>query len=492
MADRIKDRRVVVVGGGNAGLVTALVLRQAFSGYRITVIQSDAIGTIGVGEGSTEQWRGFMNYVGIPVAELISATGATHKKGIRFEGWNEHTPDYFHATTGICDPPMVFGFNAAYGKLISEGKLLTDHTSHPKLKENQIPSINAHQQVNQFHFDTHELNYFLRFKAEQKNITFIEGEVEDVRVSDDWIGSVGLVGQEERITGDFWIDASGFRQVLMSELSDKKWNSFSKYLLGDSAIAFPTPSDESGEIRTYTRARAMKNGWAWEIPTQFRRGNGYVYSSKFCSEEDAVSEMEELLDIRLSDYKHFRFDPGYLEKMWVGNCIAVGLAGSFVEPLEATSIGSTIQQAFMMVGGLASFRKGYVWGAREDNGQFEAIMSNILDMIRLHYISDRTDTDFWLAQQETPIPENLEHLLGLWSERPLQDTDASGAYWMFSHPHFAHVAQGQGVFNLQASQDALDAFGINDTVNDYMWNLKEQRSCPVRDHAEALKELIED
>ena len=490
------NQKIGIIGGGNAGLISALVLRAAFPKHEITIVKSDKIGTIGVGEGATEHWLGFMNFCGIEPAELIVAALATHKKGIRFEGWTDHTPDYFHVTSGLPDfIPQMFGFNGAYAGLLSKEWLLTEHTCHKGLLENKVPAHNPHRSVNQFHFDTEELNDFLMMKVRGRNIKIIDGEVQKVVVRDDWITTVELndptASADRIIRADFWIDASGFNKVLISHLSKQTWNSFSEYLLTDSAIAFRTPSDESGEIKPYTRARALNSGWAWEIPTQVERGNGYVYSSSFCTEEEAVAEMEELLDVRISDHRHFQFDPGHLEEPWVGNCVAVGLAGSFVEPLEATSIGSTITQIKSLIGYLASFQKGNEWIPKEYNRHFNGMMSNILDMIRLHYISDRTDTPFWSAMQNAPIPESLERLLGLWSERPPQQMDfIHGELAMFGLPHFYHVGQGQGVLNPDSAFRAIQAFAWEDSVEDVIWKIREGQSAhPIMDHHEALENL---
>ena len=161
----LSKRCVTIVGGGNAGLICALVLRRAFSDYEITVIKSDKIGTIGVGEGSTEHWLNFMHYIDVPVSELLIATLGTHKKGIRFEGWTEHTPDFFHASSSLPDnAPFVSNFNAAYAKLLANGLLFTDNVSPMGIRENKVHAIYPHRSVNQFHFDTQELNDFLFLK----------------------------------------------------------------------------------------------------------------------------------------------------------------------------------------------------------------------------------------------------------------------------------------------------------------------------------------
>jgi tryptophan halogenase len=168
------------------------------------------------------------------------------------------------------------------------------------------------------------------------------------------------------------------------------------------------------------------------------------------------------------------------------------LSGSFVEPLEATSIGTTINQSLALITPLASFRKGHTWVAKEYNRTFEKMMLNILCMIRLHYISDRDDSPFWIAQQEMPIPDELEHLLGIWAERPPVESDVHGLWNLFGFPHFYYVGQGQGVINQKAAQDSIDALGLNNATDNYLWNLRESRnSQPVKDHAETLKELTQ-
>ena len=170
--------------------------------------------------------------------------------------------------------------------------------------------------------------------------------------------------------------------------------------------------------------------------------------------------MENLLGLEIPSYRHFKFDPGYLDEAWVGNCVAVGLAGSFVEPLEATSIGTTINQSFALLGLLAAFKVGNEWSIKEYNRMFSGMMLNVLDMIRLHYISDREDTEFWRAQKTMPVPESLTHLLGLWSERPPDDTDIQGPWLLFRLSHMYHVGQGQGVLNADAAEDASDCIRL--------------------------------
>ena len=238
-----------------------------------------------------------------------------------------------------------------------------------------------------------------------RNVKFVEGKVSadlvELNLENGNIESV-TTDRGEKIEASFWFDASGFAKVLMNKLDNTEWESFSKYLLCDSAIAFPTESDPSGQIRPYTRARAISSGWMWEIPTQERRGNGYVYSSQFSTEDEALKEASKLTGYEIPFHRSFKFNPGYLKNIWVKNCCAVGLAGSFVEPLEATSIGTTIQQSLILMHRLANYDQAVI---DSYNKSVDAVMENIRDFVILHYITERQDTEFWKDLKNFELPE---------------------------------------------------------------------------------------
>lgn len=484
-------QRINIVGSGTAGLIAALLLRRAFPKYEITIISSSKIGIIGVGEGSTEHWKMFMEICEIPLGEMIVRSRATHKYGIRFENWTNKTPDYFHSVShaGVVEP---FNFYGLYNGIIKNNKTLTENISPRSLIENKVNANNPHHSVNQFHFDTFALNKYLTEVAIYRNIKLIDAEVVNVNL-DSQNGYIDSVTTDiaDIITGDIWIDATGLKRTLMSSISDIKWKSFSDYFQMDSAIAFPTESDQSGEIRPYTRARAMPNGWAWEIPTQDRRGNGYVYSSRHCTDEQAVHEISQLLGREVEPARSFKFDPGHVKDFWVKNCIAVGLASSFVEPLEATSIGSTIQQVRCLIENLCNYNIKSKKLQDSYNKKMNIMMDNISAMISLHYISDREDTEMWREQKHMKKPEYLTELLDLWQERPPFPNDiSSNNYEMFLVPHFYHVAQGQGLLSAEAAEKMIYSFGAEELVHRTVLDIKlSQTSHAKIDHAQALKEI---
>jgi tryptophan halogenase len=491
MMTQNENFKITIIGSGTAGFISALMLKRAFPNCEITILSSSKIGIIGVGEGSTEHWREFMKICDIPTDELLISTEATHKYGIRFENWNTEIPDYFHSINGE-DQLWSFSSYPTYMGFIEKGKLLTHQTASVGLHSNKIRRLGLHENTNQFHFDTFKLNQYFSQLCFERMIKIIDAEVKDVNL-DEKNGNITSVKTQDgnEIQSDFWIDASGFSRVLMNSLQNTEWVSFKDYLLCDSAIAFPTQSDPNGEIRPYTRARAASSGWMWEIPTQSRRGNGYVFSSKFLSEEEAVEEAEKMIGAKIPNHRIIRFDAGYLKKSWVKNCCAVGLSSSFVEPLEASSIGSTIQQMRWLIPSLAAYTPESTAMHKKYNADMEAMMLNILDMVRLHYISDRRDTPFWREMANMPIPEGLQNLLDLWSERPPNRNDIpTNSGQLFASAHFIHVAQGQNVLNRNSAGLSLRRLNLHGIVKNSMSQTNSNRhNHELVDHAEALREI---
>lgn len=489
----MKKHSIAIVGSGTAGLLSGLMLRQAFPTSEITIISSSKIGIIGVGEGSTEHWRGFMEQCQIPLEEMLSETSATHKYGIRFENWTTHTPDYFHSISHV-DDSYAHGYIPTYLGCFERKKLLTNQTSSVGLTQNKINRLNLHKTTNQYHFDTFKLNTYLSDLCFKRMIRFVEGEVADIEKDSNTNDILSVItNRQEKVIADFWIDASGFNRVLMTSLGNDKWNSFSDYLLCDSAIAFPTESDPNGQIRPYTRAIAASAGWLWEIPTQERRGNGYVFSSKFISLDQAIAEASAITGYNVESARNFSFDPGYLDKQFVNNCIAVGLSSSFVEPLEATSIGSTISQLKYSIQYIASYAPQNNQSRKKYNELISNMMDNILSMIRLHYISDRLDTPFWKEQSRMKINDSLQDLIDLWNERPPSRWDIPTEDGrMFLVPHMCHVMQGQGLIPSDPSSMVINNLNIRQSINYKLDELNNSRhNHELVDHKQALQETAE-
>jgi tryptophan halogenase len=482
-----QNRSICIVGSGTAGLIASLMLRRAFPNDNITNISSSKVGIVGVGEGSTEHWRDFMDMCSIGVEDLLTNTNATHKYGIRFEGWTDQRPDYFHSVGSIPEI-YAFGLIGEYMSFLENDKPITSQTGHLGLVHNQVIKENMHNNTNQFHFDTFELNNYLIGLCFKRMIKFIDDEVDLVNFNQNgYINSVTLTSKVE-VLADIWIDATGFAKKLMKSMGNTDWVSFSKYLPTNAAIAFPTESETNNQIKPYTRARAASCGWMWEIPTTERRGNGYVYNSNFISEEEAVKEAELISGYKIEKYRHFNFDPGYSPVQWYKNCISVGLSSSFVEPLEATSIGSTIIQCKQIINGLASYTADSSAIQESYNRKMKQMMENILDMIRLHYISDREDTNFWRYVKTLPIPDSLQNLIDLWAEQVPSHYDVpNNGHLMFLSRHFVHVMQGQNLINPKVSTRAMENMGIRNIIEKNADEVRLRRySREMIDHRESL------
>jgi len=437
-------KKVAVVGGGTAGFVAALILKRTYPTLTVDVIRSKKIGTIGVGEGSTEHWSVFMDYVGIQTAELINECDSTFKTGIMFEDWA--TKPYLQS---VHDPFVAdqLGVPIAYAKLIGENVDPRDLTGD-YLWDNMTPFNKFMEErpndtgVSQYHFNTKKLNDFLTRKAEEMGCTVVDDEITDVVISE-WNKIESISSEKEKYEYDFYVDCTGFAKLLIGQLG-AQWQSYSKYLKMKEAIVFPTPEED--EIPLWTLAKAMNAGWLFRIPVQGRKGNGYIFDSDFITAEEAQREAESYLGHGVEVAKNIKFDPGALDRPWISNVCAIGLSASFVEPLEASSIGTSINQSFLLAQRIVNYNQESI---DRYNAEVGAIMDNIRDFIALHYITDRRDTPFWQEVATTPIPESLEKNLRMWKTR-MPTTDDMTSYTkkvLFNEYNYAIVMHGLGLFD---------------------------------------------
>ena len=400
-----KVNSILIVGAGTAGLVTALILKTKYTQLNIDIVKSDKIGIIGVGEGSTEHWSDFLGFIGVDKKEIVKKCGATFKVGVNFKDWG--TSNYLHQINENMNPKYAGDF-IMYNKLIAEGKSLIDNeflnNMYPKVQLNDIL-------IKQFHFDTHKLNDFLQDLCKKRGIDIINDEITDVKIDEN-----GITSLNDKYKADFYIDSTGFKRLLINKLGGE-WESYSKYLKMNSAIVFPTGDEDNYNM--WTLAKAMKYGWRFKIPVQGRHGNGYIFDSNYITPEQAKEEVEKELGYEIDVKKHIKFDPGALKDTWIKNCVAVGLSANFIEPLEASSIGSSIQSAYVLSQNILSYDDSTI---KWYNKNITSINNNIRDFVALHYITDRNDTKFWQDIKDMPIPDTLQEKLDLWKTRlPCQD-----------------------------------------------------------------------
>lgn len=434
---------IVVLGAGTAGLIASLIIREKYPNDNITIVKSGEIGIVGVGEGSTEHWAEFMSFVGLDRVELIHETKATVKIGILFKDWNIGS-EYVHSIgpfnlSGIGRPDI---FNHLH--LNGKGKFPLSPGFEHIFYKNYVPITENFNVSNQFHFDTFKLNEYLTKVCSQRGITFIDATVDDI-IQDTTGDVTSLVTSTGQIPGDLFIDCSGFRRVISGKLGTK-WESKSKYLPMNRAIAFPTGFDTPGEIEPYTTSTALSSGWSWKIPTQERYGNGYVFNDEYISTDEALNEISQSLNVEVEKYaRDIKFDGGKVDKFWNKNVVCVGLASSFAEPLEAQSIGFTIIQSMTLISYLDSWKYNKKISEKY-NEDMDTVFDNIVDYLQLHYITDRKDTKFW-RERPFEYTDFLKDNLFQFTQGIIDPGLFKHSRLMFNIANFYQVLAGNNLIN---------------------------------------------
>ena len=411
-------RSIVIVGGGTAGWMSAATLAKILSTNfsSITVVESDEIGTIGVGEATIPQMATFNRMLEIDEDDFVRRTKGTFKLGIQFRNWGRMGHTYFH-------PFGSYGLNMQGVSFHSHWLRLHQLGEAPRLDEWSLPALagergkfmrpfdNGNSPLTSiayaYHFDAGLYARYLREYAEQRGVVRQEGKIVDVtlRGEDGFIESVTLQDGRE-IEADFFIDCSGFRGLLIEQALKSGYEDWSRYLPCNRAIAVPCESTE--EITPYTRSTAHSAGWQWRIPLQHRIGNGHVFCSDFMSDEQAVDILMNNLDGKpLADPRIVPFKTGRRRQTWVKNCVSLGLAAGFLEPLESTSI-------WLVQSGLSRLMTMFPDRTfqQADIDRYNRVVANEYEIVReflvLHYnATEREDSEFWKYCRNMQVPERL-------------------------------------------------------------------------------------
>lgn len=427
---------IVIAGGGTAGWMAAAAISNHFTKLQqqgsvpraphITLVESEAIGTVGVGEATIPGIRAFNYTLGIDELEFIKATQATFKLGIEFRDWYKVGTAFFHpfADYGMPLKGIDFYHHLIRLQLSGETVALSDYSFSTQLAQQgrfAQPHLNPPTPMADFgyayHFDAGRYAQFLRAYAEQRGVLRREGKIQQVELdqSNGFIQSL-LLDNGEKISGDLFVDCSGFRGLLIEQTLNTGYEDWRQWLPCDRAIA--VQSEKFAEPAPYTRSTARECGWQWCIPLQERSGNGYVYSSAFCEPEAAQATLLNNLENKpTKEPRTFEFVTGKRNKIWYKNCYALGLASGFLEPLESTSI-SLIQTGVSRL--LAFFpHHGYRdCDINEVNRQHHHEFDRIRDFIILHYkATGRSDTDFWRHCQTMAVPDTLQQKMELYKSR---------------------------------------------------------------------------
>lgn len=439
-------RRVVIVGGGTAGWMAAAALAKSFGEeLQITLIESDAIGTVGVGEATIPPIRNFQLLLEIDEADFMRAVNGTFKLGIEFENWGRLGESYFHpfGTIGVDAWMAQFHHFWLRARQAGDDTDIGEYSLETCMARAARFTTKADRDpVYAYHFDAALYAKLLRAFSENLGVKRVEGKVVDVATHPEsgFIESVTLEDGNP-IAGDLFIDCSGFRGLLIEQTLNTGWEDWSHWLRNDRAVAVQTES--VAPPPPFTLATARSCGWQWKIPLQNRVGNGLVFSSAYMSEDEATKLLLDNLDGKpITDPRTIRFRTGRRLKLWNKNCVALGLSSGFLEPLESTSI-HLIQNNIIRLIKLFP---------REDIRQEEIDQYNhdgkweidfIRDFIILHYhATHRTDSQYWRDCREMSVPETLAHRLRLF--------ESSGRVFrelgeLFSENSWIAVMLGQGV-----------------------------------------------
>jgi tryptophan halogenase len=468
-------RSIAIVGGGTAGWMTAASLARMLKPLNTTIrlIESEQIGTVGVGEATIPPIIQFIRALGIDENDLIRKTQATFKLAIEFRDWTRIGDAYVHpfGQTGFDLGPLAF--SSYWLKLRREGNAAP-------LREYSLMA--AASQAGRFmrpvqtadsplagityalHFDASLFARYLRTLAEGMGVRRTEGKVKDVslKTADGFIDALTLESGE-RIQADLYIDCSGFRGLLIEGALKTGYEHWNHWLPCDRAIAVPCA--RNGELSSYTRVTAKSAGWQWRIPLQHRIGNGHVYCSSFMSDEAAQHELLSTLESpALAEPLKLQFSTGRRRRFWNKNCIAIGLSAGFLEPLESTSI-HFIQRAITMLFSLFPDRHFAAAEIERYNKVLGEEYERVRDFLVLHYgTSERADSDMWRHCRDITQPESLKERIELFRVhgRILQEN-----HELFPTQSWLYVMVGQNI--MPADDDPLsgvfDLKGVADTLN---------------------------
>lgn len=462
------QKHIATVGGGTAGWLAALMLQKA--GSRISVIESPNIPTVGVGEGSTSVFRQVLLDLGIAEDEFLRETGATLKFGIKHAGWRKDGKAYFGPIddpNALSPAPPGLPGNWLHHALVAGGKTVADgHLFTSLMRANKsacackgarvIPLSPYHHA---YHFDQARLGRYLARKA--TGINHIRTEVEGLTRDGETghITALSCTGGQP-INVDFVIDCTGFRRAIIGQIGSD-WVSYGDILPLNKAMPFWLDHDPSKDIAPYTLAQAMGSGWMWGIPVQDRMGCGYVFSDAHVTPEEAQAEIEAKLGRAIEVRRIIDIHAGRLKHSWIGNCVAVGLAQSFLEPLEATSIHGTLVQMLLLLRQLPGQLATGLQQSQIDafNTTVARQVDEFAQFINLHYAGGRTDTPFWSDMTHGGVSGDQRSRIAHWQNQAITRADFQTLPGGLPHVEeqlYVPVLDGLGLLHKGPSKTVFD------------------------------------
>jgi tryptophan halogenase len=470
-------KRILIAGGGSAGWMTAALLARLFQGlYEVVLVESDDIGIIGVGEATIPAIKKYTELLGLDENEFMVRTQASFKLGIQFNNWSAPGSSYIHGFGVIGQDWEWLRCHQYWLKAHAEGRA-DDFAAYSintaAALENRFVRAQADMGDSPlghighaFHFDAALFVRFLSGYAQERGVRRREGKIADVtlRSEDGFVESVTMADGEV-LSADFFVDCTGLRGLIIEQALKTGYDSWQHWLPCDRAVAVPCA--RSDNFTPYTKSTAHGAGWQWRIPLQHRTGNGHVYSSRFIDDAEAERVLLDNLDgEQLADPFRVQYTTGKRKQLWNKNCVAIGLASGFLEPLESTSIHLIQSAAIRMVRLLpdAGFDPD---GIAEFNRQSDFEYERIRDFIILHYkATTRSDTPFWDYCRTMEVPETLQRKIDLWmaNGRIFREDEE-----LFAEESWIQVFIGQGM--IPRGHDPLVAIKSDAQIHQYLGNI---------------------
>jgi tryptophan halogenase len=460
--------KITIVGGGTAGWITAFKLKKKIPSLDVTVIESSKIPIIGVGEGSTGKLTDILNDpdLGLDEFDFMQQTWALPKYGILFSGWDQTGSKQFYSPIeGSVTEAMPLDL-FVYNSILQDEDVAQSSVSGFYYKDRKVPWFvkegNLHYIGGRaYHIDAYKVGEFFKSKSIIAGVQHIDAKVENVTVHENKINSLSL-DNGKTVSGDLFIDCSGFAKVLMSRLKND-WIDRTDQLPVNTGLIFK-PKKDSSQKTPYTSANAKNNGWIFEIPTRHKIGRGYIYCDRYATQKDIISEIE-------SEYgpvdvvQEIKFQAGVYKDFWVENCMVFGLSSGFLEPLQATSLHVTLCQLEKLVRDILvidqeSINNEFI--KKDFNSYCSSLTTDMLDFVQATYTGGREDTDFWkYVTHSTKKSEKLKTILYLAKNRLIRSQDFQPYDGYAGQALWVYTLAGLGHFDKETIKKVLTSMSID-------------------------------
>lgn len=459
-------RRIIVVGGGTAGWITASLIaaehREFTQPPEVILVESPDVPIIGVGEGTWPSMRMTLQKIGLPEAELLRQCEASFKQGTRFTAWARlgDASRYVHpfslpaeyATLNLAEHWLATDGTTPFADFVTPQASVIEAGLAPKQPTTPEYAFNVNYG---YHFDAGKFAKLLHVHAVGRlGVRYVSGNLREVETRADGDIAAIVLDTGDRLAGDLFVDCTGQRALLIGRYPEAGFVPVKDVLFNDAAIAVQVPyADPNQPLPSVTRATAVPSGWIWDIGLQTRRGVGHVYSSAHASEEQATATLRDYIsrvsprtDLDRLSFRRIPFEPGHRRQFWVGNCVAVGLSGGFIEPLEASALALIEQAATLISRQLPVNRETMAVVARRFNEKMAYHWERVIEFLKLHYVlSQRDDSDYWRACRDpATCPASLQDKLLLWQQQAPWHDDAPRVDELFPSASYQYVLYGMG------------------------------------------------